>query len=179
MLFSWMCKKPWGTHKKNLRDLLRPFIFVHKWRKGTGVVQSPCVFHLNGTALDQVESTVTTLLFSAFLIQCHHSQPLCLECGLGYTIFMTFYFVQTLLSIQFSIHLEWQSSKLCLWFCAVEPCYDFPLITSLYTEGAFTWSQANVEQGSLNGSCSKDKGNFLALCARLIFWNAIQRFKIE
>ena len=29
------------------------------------------------------------------------------------------------------------------------------------------WSQENVEQNSLNSS--KDKGNFLALCAQLIF----------
>ena len=26
---------------------------------------------------------------------------------------------------------------------------------------------------SLNSSCSKDKGNFLTLCAQFIFWNAI------
>ena len=47
------------------------------------------------------------------------------------------------------------------------------MITSVYTEGAFTWSQANVEQKNLNRSCSKDKGNSLALCAQLVFGNAI------
>ena len=70
-----------------------------------------------------------------------------------------FYCVETLLSIQYSIHLEWQSSKLCLWFCAVEPCYKFPpnhmlhllrMIASSYIEGGFTWSRSNVEKRNLN-----------------------------
>ena len=63
--FSAECTRSLEEHTKkileiDLRDLLCPFIFVHKC---TGVIQSTSVFHLNTTALDQVESTATTLLF--------------------------------------------------------------------------------------------------------------------
>ena len=157
----------------NLKDLLCPFIFVHKWWKFTGVIRSACVLHLNESTLYQVESTA----ISDF--ECHPSQSFCLEFG---SILLAFYFTQTLLSIQFSVHLEWQSSKLCLWFLTVDPCYVFPsepYVTFIAHCITFTWPQANIEQRNLNRSCSRDKGNFLALCAQLIFWNAIQRLKIE
>ena len=52
----------------NLKDLLCPFIFVHKWWKFTGVIRSACVLHLNESTLYQVESTAISDFVAIILL---------------------------------------------------------------------------------------------------------------
>ena len=78
--FSAKCLCSLEEHTKNLeinlKDLLCPFIFVDKWWKFTGVIQSACVLHLNDTTLYQVESTAISDS------ECHPSQSFCLDFNL-------------------------------------------------------------------------------------------------
>ena len=94
-----------------------------------------------------------------------------------------FYCGETHLSIQFSIHLEWQSQSSVFGSALLNPATSF-LLTICYIY--YAWSPLPILKGVLRGLAQMlrneiltAKRNFLALFAQLIFWNAIQRLKIE
>ena len=105
--------------------------------------------------------------------------------GMGSRLYYSFGFLFVNPVLYTSV--EEHNSKLCPWFCTVHPCCIFPLIninthllrTFVYSETAFTRSQANVEQRNLDRLCSKVEGNFSLQLLHNWFSKMIQRLKIE
>ena len=146
-----------GTFQLNVQEAVR------NTQKSTGkkLERSPVPFH-NGSQMHRCYSkcefffTWTPLFLTKsnrprlpnYFPKCHQLQSFCMEFCLGYTILSAFNFAQTLLSVEFSIHLEWQSLRLCLCFCAANPCYDFPsTICNIY----YAWSPQSILKGLLRG----------------------------
>ena len=129
------------------------------------------------------------IIFQTLDSECHHSQSFCFEYGIGYTILSTFYvFKLSCLSSSLYIWNHRVQSSIFGLHCRPPLWFSLLTICNIY----YPWSpqsmlkrlllglrQINVEQRKLIRSCSKDRGNFLALCAHLTFRNAIQRLKIE
>lgn len=108
-----MCKKPWGTHthtqKKTWNKLERSRVLSHSF---TTDANAPLLFEMRVCFTEWHCSSWPSRVVRDYLsiIRILDSMSsltiICLEYGLGYAILSAFSFVQAILSIQFSLHLE-------------------------------------------------------------------------
>ena len=184
-----MCTKPWGIHKKNTGNKLeRSLVPFHIRSQMTQMHQcySKCV-----CVLLQRHSSWPSRIDRDYLItfrivdsECHQSPSFCLEYGLGYTILSTFLFcLNSLVNlVLYTFRMTQVKAPSLVLRCKPLLRFSFLTIYNIY----YAWSPLSILKGLLRGlrqmlskitwlnrSCSKDKGNFLALCAQLVFRNVI------
>ena len=121
ILFTWIFIRSLEEHKQNRNwkqtsEISCAFSYVRSQMTKMHWCYSNCVSVSLERHCCWPSPSDRDYLYSGFLTQCHHSQSFCLEYGVGYTILSAFYFVQTLLSIQFSTQLEWQLKALSCGF---------------------------------------------------------------
>ena len=106
ILFSWMCKKPWGTHtKKTGNKLERSLVPFHIRSQMTQMhrcySKCVCVSLERHCSWPSRIDRYYLVIFRTLNSERNYSQSFCFEYGLGYTILSAFSYIHPYIHIYF------------------------------------------------------------------------------